>query len=232
MGSIVAYTNLNMGFLYSDRGEFDKARRAFQSWFDYVEKNYPAYLGNFKAYQRFILGLIELKQGRLEATKARLTEFEALLLKLVDPTDKEEFALYHRLLGAEVALAGNSIEQSVSIGEKIEFLGLRNVNIGNMLGYNQPFQKDVLARAYWKKGDLDKAIAEYERLTTIDSKNRLRMLIPPLYHYRFGRVLEEKGEKDKARLQYEKFLKYWADADPRFVELKDARARLAGLKGY
>jgi serine/threonine protein kinase/tetratricopeptide (TPR) repeat protein len=231
LDSIIPNQTLHMGFLYTDRGEFDKARKAFQSWFDYVERNYPAYLDNFKAYYRFVLGLTDLKQGRLEAAKACLTELEALLPKLVDPADKEEFALYSRLLGAEVALAGNLVDRAVSIGEKIEFLGLRNVNIGSMTGYNLPFQKDVLARAYWKKGDLDRAIGEYKKLTTIDPKNRLRMLIPPLYHYRFGRVLEEKGEKDRARLEYEKFLRYWADADPRFAELKDARARLARLKG-
>ena len=231
MGSNIPYTKVYMGFLYADRGEFDKARNAFQGWMDYVAKNYPVYLNNFKAYQGFALGLTELKQGRLEAAKARLTEFEALIPKLADPADKEEYALYDYLLGVEIALTENSIEQAVSIGEKIKFLGLRSVNIGNVFGYNIPFQKDVLARAYWKKGNLDKAIAEYERLTTIDPKNRLRMLIHPLYHYRFGRVLEEKGEKGKALLQYEKFLKYWADADPRFVELKDARARLARLKG-
>lgn len=55
------------------------------------------------------------------------------------------------------------------------------------------------------------------------------MLIHPLCHYRFGRVLEEKGEKDRARIEYEKFLKYWADADPRFAELKNARARVTAL---
>jgi tetratricopeptide (TPR) repeat protein len=227
--NIIANQNLNMGFLYADRGEFDKSRKAFQSWVDHFEKTYPAYLDNYKAYHRYVLGLTELKQGRLEAAKACLTEFEDLLPKLLDPADKEEFASYGRLLGAEVALAGNSIEQAVGIGEKIEFSGLRSVNISSVLAYNLPFQKDVLARAYWKKGDLDKAVAEYEKLTTIDPKNRLRMLIHPLYHYRFGRVLEEKGEKGRARLEYEKFLKYWAEADPRFVELKDARARLAAL---
>jgi tetratricopeptide (TPR) repeat protein len=134
------------------------------------------------------------------------------------------------LLGAEAALAGSSADQAISIGEKMSFRILTSVSTPTMPRYNLPFLKDVLARAYWKKGDLDKAVAEYERLTTIDPKNRLRMLIPPLYHYRFGRVLEEKGEKDKARVQYEKFLKYWADADSRFAELRDARARLAALK--
>jgi hypothetical protein len=57
------------------------------------------------------------------------------------------------------------------------------------------------------------------------------MLIPPLYHYRLGRVLEQKGEKGRARLDYEKFLKSRSDADPRFIELMDARARPAGLNG-
>jgi serine/threonine protein kinase/tetratricopeptide (TPR) repeat protein len=231
LGAIVAYTNLHIGFLYMERGEFDKARTELQIWMDYVGKNSPSYLNYNKAYYRFVLGLIELKQGRVEAAKACLTELEGLLPSLA-PADQEDFAFYGRLLEAEAALAGNSVDQAVRAGEKMEFLGLRSVNIGNMLGYNLPLIKDVLARAYWKKGDLEKAVAEYERLTTIDSKNRLRMLIPPLYHYRFGRVLEEKGEKGNALLQYEKFLKYWADADPRFVELKDARARLARLKGY
>jgi len=50
-------------------------------------------------------------------------------------------------------------------------------------------------------------------------------------HYRFGRVLEEKDEKGRARVEYEKFLKYWVEADPIHPELKDARARLARLKG-
>ena len=53
-----------------------------------------------------------------------------------------------------------------------------------MVKYNMPFVKDVLARAYWKKGELDNAVSEYERLTTIDPKSPTLMLISPLYHYR------------------------------------------------
>ena len=166
----------------------------------------------------------------LEAVKTHLTEMENVLPGLA-PADRTEMTFYYSLLSAEAALAGDSVEKAISLGEKIVFGMLPSVNSGSMGRYNIPFLKDVLARAYWKNGDLDKAIAEYERLTTIDPKNRLRMLIHPLYHYRFGRVLEEKGDKNRARLEYEKFLKYWADADPRFVELKDARKRLAGLKG-
>jgi len=228
--SLIPYTHLHLGYVYIERGELDKARQGLRIWMDYVEKRNPSYLSYNKAYYQFVLGLIELKQGRLDAAKACLAELEGLLPG-VDPEDRKYFAFYGPLLEAEVALAGNSADLAVRAGEKIEFRVLRSVNIGTMLTYNLPLIKDVLARAYWKKGDLDKAVAVYERLTTIDPKDKLRALIHPLYHYRFGRVLEEKGERDRARLEYDKFLKCWADADPRFVELKDARARLARLKG-
>ena len=226
----VAYIDWTMGFLYADRGEFDESLAAFRGSVDSNIKADPSRRAYYAADYSFSLGWAELKQGRLEAVKTHLTEMENVLPGL-DPTDRTEMMFYYSLLNAEAALAGNSVEKAIGLGEKIVFGILRSVNSGSMGRHNIPFLKDVLARAYWKKGDLDKAVAEYERLTTIDPKNRLRMLIHPLYHYRFGRVLEEKGDKSRARLEYEKFLKYWADADPRFVELKDARTRLAGLAG-
>jgi serine/threonine protein kinase/tetratricopeptide (TPR) repeat protein len=230
MGSVVAYTNLYQGFLYTDRGELDQARQAFQRWFDYVVKNYPAYENNYRFFHSFVLGFVELKQGRTEAAKTCLKEVQRLLPSVTAEAAKQA-ASAAGLLEAEVALAGNAADEAILVGEKLEFPVLPNVNIGNLFGYNLPFRMDILARAYWKKGDLSKAVAEYERLTTIDPKNRIRLLIHPLYHYRFGCVLEQKGEKDRARLEYEKFLKYWADADPTHPELKDARARLTRLKG-
>jgi tetratricopeptide (TPR) repeat protein len=95
--------------------------------------------------------------------------------------------------------------------------------------YNTPFLKDVLARAYWKSGDLERAAAEYRKLMTIDPSNRIRYLIHPLYHYRLGRVLEEKGDKTGAAGEYRKFLEYWKDADKTHPELADAQKRLAAL---
>jgi tetratricopeptide (TPR) repeat protein len=92
-----------------------------------------------------------------------------------------------------------------------------------------PFLKDALARAYWKKGDLEKAAAAYRKLMTIDPENQVRMLIHPLYHYRLGRVLEEKGDKSGAAVEYRKFLEYWKDADKSHPELAEARKRLSAL---
>jgi len=103
------------------------------------------------------------------------------------------------------------------------------MNLPGLAVYNQPYIKDVLARAYWKKGDLDAAAAEYRKLTTIDPSNQIRWMISPLYHFRLGRVLEEKGDKAGAASEYRKFLEYWKDADPTHPELAEARTRLAAL---
>jgi tetratricopeptide (TPR) repeat protein len=180
------------------------------------------------ALSSFIFGWVDLKEGRLDSAKARLKEMEPLLPKLRSE-DEESMTLLYRLLESELLLAENLPEKAIEAGEKIVALKFPNMTTPQLTFYNIPFLKDVLARAYWKKGDLDKAIAEYVRLTTIDPKNQIRYLIHPLYHYRLGRVYEEKGEKAKAATEYRKFLEYWKDADANHPELADAKKRLESL---
>jgi len=226
---IVSTVDWLTGYIHCDRGEFDVARKAFQAYIAYNARLNPSTRAFSTAAQSFLLGWVELKQGRAEAAKTRRGEIKPLLPG-VDSANRETMTFLFQLLSAEIALAENSVDQAIATGEKMTRLNFPNVNTPNIADYNMPFLKDVLARAYWKKGDLDKAAAEYEKLITIDPKNQVRYLIHPLYHYRLGRVFEEKGFRDRAAEQYTKFLQYWKDADEKIPEKADARQRLAKLK--
>ena len=124
-------------------------------------------------------------------------------------------------------MAAGRVDEAIAAGEKLALGILQSMVISSIANYNMPFLKDVLARAYWKKGDLEQAAAEYRKLLTIDPANQARGWMSPLYHYRLGRVLEEKGDRAGARAEYAKFLEGWKDADPSHPELADARRRMA-----
>jgi tetratricopeptide (TPR) repeat protein len=83
---------------------------------------------------------------------------------------------------------------------------------------------DIAPRAYLALGQLDSAIAGYERAVEIPG------WIFPRYHYRLAQVYERKGLKAKAINEYEKFLKIWGKADPIYKGPADVRKRIAKLK--
>ena len=58
-------------------------------------------------------------------------------------------------MSAEIALAERSAGKAVALAEKIVFRIL-SPETAEIVTYNLPFLKDVLARAYWKKGDLER----------------------------------------------------------------------------
>jgi serine/threonine protein kinase/Tfp pilus assembly protein PilF len=226
---VAAMADWMRGFIYCDQGKYDLARQSFQGCYDFWLKRNPAYRSTYSVSMNFVFGWVDLKEGHLEAAKDRLREIEALL-PAVDPGSQETLTSAFRLLNADVLLVENLPEKAIEAGGEIGRETFLNMNISGLVYYNAPFLKDVVARAYWKKGDLDKAIAEYNRLMTIDPKNQVRYLIHPLYHYRLGRVYEDKGEKAKSVAEYGKFLDYWKDADPKHPELSDARKRLESLQ--
>ena len=133
-------------------------------------------------------------------------------------------------LYGEVLLTEGFVQEAIAVCEKalpleIPVFTSRRV----LLTYNTPFLKDVLARAYFQNGKTDKAIAEYERLTTFDPNSKERFLIHPLYHYRLAKLYQEKGAPVKAIDQYETFLEIWKDADEDLPDLIDAQERLAQM---
>jgi tetratricopeptide (TPR) repeat protein/DNA-binding winged helix-turn-helix (wHTH) protein len=75
--------------------------------------------------------------------------------------------------------------------------------------------EDCLANAYLELGQLDEAIAEYERVLSINPNY-------PLAHYHLAQAYERKGEGERARAEYERFLQTWQSADQDIPEIKTA----------
>ena len=96
---------------------------------------------------------------------------------------------------------------------------------------NLPFDDDLHALAFLRKGETDKAISEYERITSLNLEIGLdRPLIHPLSRYRLARLYEETGQREKAVEQYEKALAVWNNAEEGLFEVEDARQKLESLK--
>jgi tetratricopeptide (TPR) repeat protein len=132
---------------------------------------------------------------------------------------------HYQLLETEILLTKDSADVAIKAGEKIRELALPRYFFSpdRLIFYNVPWSKDILARAYLKKGDIHKAIAEYERLLSFDPASKDRRLTNPKYHYSVARLYQQKGSKNKAIQHYKEFLDIWRNADEGIPELMDAR---------
>jgi tetratricopeptide (TPR) repeat protein len=180
----------------------------------------PEQVASLTAALVFALALVDLKGGQVDSAKSRLDEIKPFVPD------------YAELLRGELLLAEGSLEKAITVCEKAPAWRTPYMSdTGGMLVYNLPFLRDVLARAYRQKGNLDGAIAEYERLTTFQPYSRDRRFIHPKYRYRLAQLYEEKGRLRKASEQYKKFLEIWEEADQELLELADAKSKLNQILG-
>jgi eukaryotic-like serine/threonine-protein kinase len=231
---MAALINLVKAWFFYDQGELELSRDSYKKFETYFGHGMPAryywYVTGNKprqAFSSFYYGLLELKEGRIPSAKSRLEEMRSFL-----PKDKIEKDPDYFCLRGEILLAEGKAREAIALLKSAPPKVLISLSYGpTMVVYNLPFLQDALARAYEQAGERDKAIAEYERLTSFRSRTKEPFLVHPKYHYRLARLYEQKGQKEKTAERYRRFLDLWKDADPGLPEVEDAKSRLAGLQG-
>jgi len=212
--------------VYRDMKEYELSQNYSKDWYAYALDS-PFYTTMTVDYN-FDLGLKELKQENINSARARLATIKSYLPD-VEPGYKDLALFLHDLLYAEVLLAQDSLEKAIAVFEKTAKLEVDRP-LYYFPGIHNIYNKNIVARVYKKKGDVDRAILEYEKLTNPDPNKRGRLLIHPLWRYELAKLYEEKVLTAKAIEQYEKFLDIWKDVDTDRPEKIDARKRLAKLK--
>jgi tetratricopeptide (TPR) repeat protein len=209
-----------LGWIHLERGEFEKSREEYKNWFDYASNRKLENRSDLSINYDRILCHLDLKQGRIIAARSRFEE-----------RIKKQPSISTPKLQSGILLAEGSIAEAISVwDDKLPIMYLTSLSPWDTFAMNIPIVSDLVARAHQKQGEIDKAIAEYERLTTFDPESRDRRLIPPKYYYRLAKLYQEKGWVGKAIENYEKFLDLWKDADPIFEEVGNAKTQLRELQ--
>jgi len=231
-----ALAKLVQAYFYFERGEFDTAVKRFSEFQKDAKEALPQADRLIPIESSLWLGLVQWKKGQIKEAKQRIEEIRSLFAQFRE----DQSGLYlqleknYQLLQAEVWMSEGKTAEAINFLEK-EFalhIPLFNPAYARVFAwYNFPLDQDVLARAYQKMGNLDKAIEEYRKLLTFDPTSQDRRLHNPVYHYRLAKVYEQKGVKEEAKREYARFLELWKDADTGIPELVDAKKRLAQLQG-
>jgi tetratricopeptide (TPR) repeat protein len=96
----------------------------------------------------------------------------------------------------------------------------------------RPLFINSLAEAYYKAGDLAKALKEYKGISSMTFSRIWDGDIYAKSFYMIGVIYEGMGKKAEATENYGRFLELWKDADPGIPEIIDARKRLEALQGH
>jgi serine/threonine protein kinase/Tfp pilus assembly protein PilF len=216
-----------------ESGRLDEARALFIEWSYAARKREPDRELHNTILLKFYLGLIELKSGNLERARTVVRELDGLIKEAMKESlqNLQMATNWHILLQGELLIAEGRPEDAINIVNREFKLRVPRLRSRDMVVHNSPYDQDVIARAYAAKGDLESAVAEYERLIVFDPTGNDRRFRNPRYRYRLAKVYEEMGRTEEAKREYERFLDIWSNADEGLPKLEDARERLAKLKG-
>jgi tetratricopeptide (TPR) repeat protein len=216
------------GLWHLDRGSLHDSRRHFEAFSEEFRRNRPSTPITPLLLRNLYLSLVELRQGRLDSVRSRMVMMKAR----VDSAEsfRNTIRMQLGILEAELLLTEGLPDSAIRVYRMTPVAELSMTAGWALPMYNVPRLRDVVPRAFQRKGQLDSAIVEYERLLRVDPASNDRRLISPEYHYRLAKICEEAARSDRAEEEYTRFLELWKDADGDVPERLDAGKRLASLR--
>jgi tetratricopeptide (TPR) repeat protein len=229
-----ALAKLIQSILYFERGELDAGVERFSEYQKDAEKALPQFAWLNPMENSLWLGFVEWKKGQIQEAGQRVEEIRSFMARFPGRENDLYLQLQKNfcLLQAEVWLSEGKVTEAIRFLESEFSLHIPMINSVYAIFFtwlNFPPDQDVLARAYQKVGNLDRAIEEYQKLITFDPASQDRRLHNPVYHYRLAKLFDQKGLNEEAKKEYSRFLDLWKDADPGIPEFQDAKKRLSQL---
>jgi len=206
-----------LAWLYSASGNHDQALKELEElWNAAVASDLP----DQQRFNYYWKGLVYVKMKSLDKAQRAAEEFKKRVDKGIN---KKEIRFYYDLMG--------KIELERENFSKADGYVKKALPLHPYGPLNKPaWILEALALAYYRSGDIERALKEYERITSLTEGRLWRGDIYAKSFYMLGKIYEQQGWKGKAMEHYEKFLDLWKDADPGIAEVEDARERLTGLK--
>lgn len=190
--------------VYLKSGKLDEAEAAGRQSVNYYRR------WNSKMHNLFwILLQVAVARGNHKEIE-RYAQAYAASLNYADSAMAGFLRFYHQELGTLSLKSGHSAEAIEHLQAAVKYQHTYwNIN---------PLE-DCLANAYLELNRFDEAIAEYQRILSLNPKY-------PLAHYHLAQAYERKGEKEKARELYARFLEVWPQADADIPEVIAAKQRV------
>jgi tetratricopeptide (TPR) repeat protein len=168
-----------------------------------------------------LMGLCEVGLGNLAAAQKIGLEMEQLIGKIGFP----KLLRHCRHLEGMITAARNSWDEAVDhFSKAVESLPQQHFEYDP-----HGFFLESLASALSRRGDLDSARAQYEKVISLTTGVLTAGDAYARSLYELGRICQEENEPEKAKEYFERYLKLLQHSDPGLPEVQDARRRLASI---
>ena len=209
------------------KGNMKNALQEFSAFHDIYSQNNPQTPKLNKTLRLYFLTIVDMRKGHLDSARIKFEEMRPFLKSL--EWYKEILTMMSGILESELLLEEGKPEEAVLKYRSVHVVLPLMLAGWQMSLYNIPSLRDVVPRAFQSMGQVDSAVAAYNKLVKVDTVGKDRRLISPIFHYRLAKLYEKSGNYSSAVVEYKRFLKLWKNADKDHPELMDAHKRLANL---